>query len=53
MSLLLSLVDHFDRLCAQLATAIEAAQPQLYAMIGLAVAAAFVLARHKDDPDQI
>jgi hypothetical protein len=53
MSLLLSVVDQLDRLCGQLATAIDGAQPRLYAMVGLAVVAAFLVVPRKDDPDQI
>jgi hypothetical protein len=53
MSQLLFFVDQFDRLCGQLATALQAAQPQLYAVLGLAVVAAFLLAPRKDDPDEI
>lgn len=53
MSQLLFLLDQFDRLCGQLAAAIQAAQPQLYAVLGLAVVAAFLAVPRKDDPDQI
>src|SRR5262249_11974462 len=53
MSQLLSLLVQFDGLCAQLATAIEASQTQLYAMLALVVVAAFFAFPPKDDPDQI
>ncbi len=52
MSRLLSLLDQLDALCGQLATAIHGAQTQLYAMLALAVVAAFFALPPKD-PDQI
>ena len=53
MSQLLSLLAQFDGLCAQLATAIEQSQTQLYAMLALVVVAAFFAFPPKNDPDQI
>jgi hypothetical protein len=53
MSQLLALLVELDRFCGQLATAIEGSQTQLYAMLALAVVAAFFAFPPKDDPDQI
>jgi hypothetical protein len=53
MSQLLSLLVQFDGLCGQLATAIERSEPQLYAVLGLVVVAAFFAFPRKDDTDQI
>jgi hypothetical protein len=53
MSQLISLVVQLDHVCGQLATAIQGAQMQLYAMLALAVVVAFFAVPRKDDPDQI
>jgi hypothetical protein len=53
MSQLLSLLAPVDHFCGQLATAIQGAQTQLYAMLALAVVAAFFAFPREDDPDQI
>jgi len=53
MSQLLSLLTELDRFCGQVAAAIHGAEMQLYAMLALAVVAAFVAFPPKDDPDQI
>ncbi len=53
MSHLLFLLDQLDDYCEQLATAIQASQPQLYAILALAVVAAFLCVPRQDDPDQI
>jgi len=52
MSELHSLLAQIDSLCGQLAAAIQAAEPRLYPMLGIAVLAAFLAFRPKD-PDQI
>jgi hypothetical protein len=43
----------FDRLCGQVAAALQHAQPQVYAGIALAVVLGMLLFPPKDDPDQI
>jgi len=53
MSQLLSLLAELDRVCGQLAVAIDGSQMQLYAMLTLVVVAAFFAFPPKDDPDQI
>jgi hypothetical protein len=53
MSQLLSLLAALDRVCGELATAIDGSQTQLYAMLTLVVVAAFFAFPPKDDPDQI
>ena len=53
MSQLHSLLAQLDDLCGQLTTAINQSQPQLYAMLTLAVVAAFFVFPREDDPDQI
>jgi hypothetical protein len=53
MSHLLSLLDQLDSFCGQLAAAIEGSQTQLYAILALAVVAAFLTFPRQDDPDQI
>jgi hypothetical protein len=53
MSHLLFLLDRLDSFCGQLATAIEASQTQLYAILALVVVAAFLTFPRQDDPDQI
>lgn len=53
MSQLLSVLAQLDGFCGQLAAAIQGAQPQLYAMLVVAVVAAFFVFPREDDPDQI
>jgi hypothetical protein len=53
MSQLLSFVAQIDHVCGQLATAIQGSQPQLYAMLTVAVLVGFFAFPRKDDPDQI
>jgi hypothetical protein len=53
MDPLLSLLVELDRVCDQLATAIQGSQAQIYAMLTLVVVAAFFAFPPKDDPDQI
>jgi hypothetical protein len=53
MSHLVSLLEQFDSFCGQLATAIESSQPQLCALLALAMVAAFLAFPRQDDPDQI
>ena len=50
LSFFLAVVDRF---CGQLATAIQGAQPRLYAMLAVAVVVGFFAFPRKDDPDQI
>jgi hypothetical protein len=53
MSQLLSFLAQFDTFCDQLATRIHESQTQLYAMLALAVVAAFFTFPQQDDSDQI
>lgn len=53
MSQLLSFLAEFDHVCGQLAAAIQGSQPQVYAMLAIAVVAGFFTFPRKDDPDQI
>lgn len=53
MSQLASLFAQLDRVCGQLATAIQGSQTQLYAVLALVVVAAFFAFPPKDDPDQV
>ncbi len=48
-----SVLIAFDRLCGQVALALQQSQPQVYAGIALAVVLAVLLFPPKDDPDQI
>ncbi len=48
-----SVVFSFDRLCVQVAAALQHGQPQIYAGIALAVVSGLLLFPPKDDPDQI
>lgn len=43
----------FDRLCGQIALALQQSQAQIYAAIALAVVLGLLLFPTKDDPDQI
>ena len=43
----------FDRLCGQIALALQQSQAQIYAAIALAVVLGLLLFPPKDDPDQI
>ena len=53
MSQLPSLLAQLDSFCAQLSTAMQGAQTQLYMVLALVVVAAFFAFPPKDDPDQI
>jgi len=53
MSQLLSFLAQIDTVCGQLATAMQAAQVQLYPMLALVVVAAFLVFPPKNDPDQL
>ena len=48
-----SILVAFDRLCGQVALALQQSQAQVYAAIALAVVLGFLLFPPKDDPDQI
>ena len=48
-----SILVVFDRLCGQVALALQQSQAQVYAAIALAVVLSLLLFPPKDDPDQI
>jgi hypothetical protein len=51
MTDLISLLTRFDELCANMASALQHAEPRLYPMLALAVVVAwFALPRRKDEP---
>ncbi len=53
MSQLHSLLVQLDGFCGQLASALQGAQTQIYAVLALVVVAAFVAFPPRDDPDQV
>jgi hypothetical protein len=48
-----SILASFDRLCAQIALALQQSQSHVYAAIALAVVLGLLLFPPKNDPDQI
>ena len=53
MSEPISVIDQLDRLCQQIATAIQGSELQIYAILAVVVVATFFAFPPKDDPDQI
>jgi hypothetical protein len=53
MNELLSFINQFDRLCEQIATAIQGSETQIYANLAVILVAAFIAFPPKDDPDAI
>jgi hypothetical protein len=53
MNELISFVDQLDRLCQQIATAIQSSELRIYAMLAVIAAVAFFVFPPKDDLDQI
>jgi hypothetical protein len=49
----ISFLDQLDRLCQQIATAIQDSELQIYAILAVIVVASFFAFPPKDDPDQI
>ena len=53
MNELLSFINQLDRLCEQIATAIQGSETQIYATLAVILVAAFIAFPPKDDPDAI
>ena len=49
----ISFLDQLDRLCQQIATAIQSSELQIYAILVVIVVATLFAFPPKDDPDQI
>lgn len=53
MSESLSMIAQLDRLCQQIATAIQGSEMQIYATLAVIVVTSFLVFPAKDDSDQI
>ena len=49
----ISFLNQLDRLCQQIATAIQGSELQIYSILAVIVVASFLAFPPKDDPDQI
>jgi hypothetical protein len=49
----LSFLDQLDQLCQHIATAVQEAELQIFAILAVILVASFFAFPRKDDPDQI